>query len=227
MSKKSIQIKIAERAGVSQTLVSFVINNNEKQLARMNPKTIENVRKVADEMGYYRNELFAAMRRGQSRFIALLARNVSMEYYARVIEEIIDATEKYGYTQKIFKLRDEDSTQNAVNRIREYRIPGGILLDVESSIAKGFNATLSNPSFKTLLVNCDPKGFSGGASVVVDGKQAMADAIQHLQTRGHQRIAYVGPDDDDYVHVTRRDVFIEQDNWVVLMAGGLMEVLDI
>ena len=207
MNKKSIQIQIAERAGVSQTLVSFVINNNEKQLARMKSETIDRVRAVTEEMGYYRNELFAAARRGQSRFIALLARNVSMEYYARVIEEIMDATEHLGYTQKLFKLRDVDGIQNAVKQIQEYRIPGGVLLDVDCTVAKGFATSLSDPSFNALLVNCAPKGLGNGASVQVDGKKAMAYAITHLQTLGHKRITYAGPTDNDYVHVARRNTF--------------------
>lgn len=207
MSKKSIQIQIAERAGVSQTLVSFVINNNEKQLARMKPETVDRVRTIAAEMGCYRNELFAAVRRGHSRFIALLARNVSMEYYARVIEEIMDATEQLGYTQKLLKLRDEEGIHNAVKQIQEYRIPGGVLLDIDSSIAKQFDATLSDPSFKTLQINSDPKSLSEGASVRVDGKKAMTHAIEHLYALGHRRIAYVGPADNDYAHTARRKHF--------------------
>jgi LacI family transcriptional regulator len=207
MNKKSIQIQIAERAGVSQTFVSFVINDNKKQLARMKPETVERVRAVAEEMGYYRNELFAAVRRGRSRFIALLARNVSMEYYARVIEEIMDATEQLGYTQKLFKLRDEDGIHNAVKQIQEYRIPGGVLLDIDRSIAKQFDAALSDPSFKSLQINSDPKSFSGGTSVQVDGKKAMTHAIEHLYALGHRRIAYVGPADNDYAHTARRKHF--------------------
>lgn len=210
MNNKSIQIQIAERAGVSQTFVSFVINNNEKQLARMKPATVERVRAVAEEMGYYRNELFAAVRRGHSRFIALLARNVSMEYYARVIEEIMDSTEQLGYTQKLFKLRDDEGIQTAVKRIQEYRIPGGVLVDIDSAIAKQFNETLSDPSFTTLQINSDPKVFPDGASVRVDGKTAMTQAIEHLSTLGHRKIAYVGLADKDYAHKARRKHFEDE-----------------
>ncbi len=207
MNKKSIQTKIAERAGVSQTLVSFVINNNEKQLARMKPATIEHVRKVAHDMGYYRNELFAAMRRGQSRFIALLARNVSMEFYARVIEEAMDATEQQGYTQKIFKLNDFDSVEHAVKRIQEYRIPGGILLDVPGPVAKQFNTDLENPDFKTLLIDSDPKSIPTGAPISIDNKKAMEQAISYLSALGHKHIAYAGLADDDYFHSLRSSAF--------------------
>ena len=207
MNKKSIQIKIAEQAGVSQTLVSFVINNNEKQLARMKPATIEHVRSVAHEMGYYRNELFAAMRRGQSRFIALLARNVSMEYYARVIEEVMTATEKKGYTQKILKLGDMGSVEHAVQRIQEYRIPGGILLDIPGPVAKKFYADLGNSDFKTLLVDSDPQSTPDGVPISVDNKKAMTEAVGHLKAYGHKRIAFVGPAEDNYFHTQRKEAF--------------------
>jgi LacI family repressor for deo operon, udp, cdd, tsx, nupC, and nupG len=208
MKNQSIQIEIAERAGVSQTLVSFVINNNEKQLARMKPETIDRVRKAASEMGYYRNELFAAMRRDQSRFIAVLARNVSMEYYARVLGEIMDATEQLGYTQKIFKLCNFDRVEHVVRRIQEYRIPGGILVAVPGPIAKKFHDDLNTPDFKTLLIDSDPESTTTGVPISVDNNQAMEQAVSHLAALGHTRIAYVGPGDDGYFHVLRKNAFL-------------------
>ena len=76
--KKPTVVEIAKRAGVSPTLVSFVINNHEKHLKRMNEETVARVRQVAEEMGYHHNELFAAARRGRSKVIALLARDVGV-----------------------------------------------------------------------------------------------------------------------------------------------------
>ena len=204
---KSVQIQIAERASVSQTLVSFVINDNKKQLARMNEDTVARVRQAAEELGYYRNELFAAMRRGHSRFLALFARDVSLEYYARAIEHIMDATEKLDYSQKLIKLKDESELDGAVTRIQEYRIQGGIFFSVHSPLVTTFWEKLANTSFNALLIHCNPKSVPGGVPVLVDEKNAMLQAIEHLHGLGHRRIAYAGPIDDNFAHLARRDSF--------------------
>ena len=207
MKSKSVQTQIAERAGVSQTLVSFVINNNEKQLARMNEKTVARVLQVAKELGYYRNELFAAMRRGHSHFLALFSRDISFEYYARAVDQIMDATEKYGYSQKLIKLKDESDLASAVSRIQEYRIQGGIFFSIHSPIITQFRDHLSKISFNSLLIHCNPKSSPNDAPVLVDEKSAMNRAIEHLLNLGHRRIAYVGPLDNNFAHLARRDSF--------------------
>ena len=207
MKQKSVQVQIAERAGVSQTLVSFVINNNKKQLARMNEQTVLRVRQAAEELGYYRNELFAAMRRGHSRFLALMACNVSHEYFARAIEEIMDATELHDYTQKLFKLNDANTVASAITRIQEYRIQGGVFFSIDSTIAKKFWSDLASPSFNALLINCDPKSISGGVPVQVDEKTTMQNAVHYLMEHGHRRIAYAGPLDTGFVHTARVNAF--------------------
>ena len=205
--KKTTTVDIAKRAGVSPTLVSFVVNDNQKHLARMNAKTVERVRRVAEEMGYYRNELFAAARRGQSKFLAILARDVGVEYYARVAEEIMEATETVGYSQKLLKLRDPAEAETAVTRILEYRVCGGVLMGVRDDIARYFCKALARPLFPTLLINCNPVGMKGGIPIVVDNKTAMQDALAFLKKLGHRRVAYVGPAGKEPSHALRRKAF--------------------
>jgi DNA-binding LacI/PurR family transcriptional regulator len=217
MKQKSVQIQIAERAGVSQTLVSFVINDNKKQLARMNDETIARVRQAAEELGYHRNELFAAMRRGHSRFLALMARDVSQEYFARAIEKIMDATEQHDYSQKLFKLKDQSGIPAAVTRIQEYRIQGGVFFSLDREVAKKFWTDLATPSFNALLINCDPKSIAGGVPVQVDEKTAMQNAIRYLLDLGHRRIAYAGPIDKGFAHAARVTAFE-----AAMKRGGLL-----
>ncbi|VGO15130.1 HTH-type transcriptional regulator DegA [Pontiella desulfatans] len=205
--KKPTVVEIAKQAGVSPTLVSFVVNNNEKHLARMNDGTIERVRKVAAELGYHRNELFAAARRGRSRFVALLARNVTVEYYARVLDHIMVATDRFDYAQKLVTLRESDQIPRAVTRIQEYRICGGIFLGVRNDILKQFWKQFGDASFPSLLVNCDPTQVKQGVLVSVDDKAAMRQAIDYLKGLGHRRIAYAGPTKNEYSHIARRKAF--------------------
>jgi DNA-binding LacI/PurR family transcriptional regulator len=205
--KKPTVVEIAKRAGVSPTLVSFVVNNNEKHLARMNDQTIARVRQVIEELGYHRNELFAAARRGRSRFIAVLARDVTLEYYARVLDHVMAATERFGYAQKLVKLNDEAQVSGAVTRIQEYRICGGIFLGVRTDISRQFWKQIGDMPFPSLLVNCDPARIKQGVLVSVDDAAVMRQAVEFLMGLGHRRIAYAGPAENEYTHQARRKAF--------------------
>lgn len=205
--KKPTVAEIAKRAEVSPTLVSFVVTNNEKHLARMNAKTVARVREVAAELGYHRNELFAAARRGRSRFIALLARDVVVEYYARVLEHVMAATDEFDYAQKLVNLREPGQVPGAVTRIQEYRVCGGIFLGVRTNIAKQFWKQLGATPFPALLINSDPTRIKQGVLIAVDDQAVMRDAVAYVKRLGHRRIVYAGPMEDEYVHITRQRAF--------------------
>lgn len=205
---KATVVNIAKIAGVSPTLVSFVVNNNTKQLARMNQKTVERVQKIAAELGYHRNELFNAGRSGKSKFLALLARDVNVEHYARVMEQIMAATDILGFSQKLLKLREIEDCPRAATRILEYRVCGGILLGVRDNVAKDFSCRLGQPEFRTMLIGTDPNIVKGGILITTDEKKVMGEAINHLKNLGHRRIAYLGPGEEEMTHRERRNAFV-------------------
>jgi LacI family transcriptional regulator len=205
---KATVVNIAKIAGVSPTLVSFVVNNNSKQLARMNAKTVERVQKIAAQLGYHRNELFNAGRSGKSKFLALLARDVNVEHYARVMEQIIAATDILGFSQKLLKLREPEDCPRAATRILEYRVCGGIFLGVRDNMAKAFCENLRQPEFRTMLIGTDPDLVKGGILVTTDEKRAIGEAIEYLRNLGHRRIAYLGPGEEEMTHRVRRNAFV-------------------
>jgi len=207
--KKATVVEIAKRAGVSPTLVSFVINDNEKHLKRMNADTISHVRQIAGEMGYHRNELFAAARRGRSKMIALLARELGVEYYARVLADVLAATEKQSYSQKLFNLRFSGDENGIVTRIQEYRVCGGIFLGVRNDMIRRFVDAMGNTKFPALMINSDPSGVKGGVLVAVDDISVMSEAVEYLRGAGHRRIAYAGPAENEFSHYSRREAFIK------------------
>ena len=68
MSGRITSSEVAKRAGVSQSAVSRVFTPG----ASASAKTIEKVRRIADEMGYRPNFIARAMVSGKSRIIGLV-----------------------------------------------------------------------------------------------------------------------------------------------------------
>ena len=75
--RKITSLDVARKAGVSQSAVSRVFTPG----ASASPKTIEKVRRIADELGYRPNTLARAMVTGKSRIIGLVVAYLDNQFY--------------------------------------------------------------------------------------------------------------------------------------------------
>ena len=75
--EKVTSLQVAERAGVSQSAVSRVFTPG----ASASAKTVEKVRKAAQELGYRPNMMARAMITGKSRIIALVVAYLDNQFY--------------------------------------------------------------------------------------------------------------------------------------------------
>lgn len=111
MSTNKPTIKdIAREAGVSSTLVSFVMNNRierGKQKYRVNEQTKERVLEVARRMNYKPNSAARSLRKGRSKVIGAILSDLSNLFYGIIARELEDLAHKYGYTV-LFGSSDED-----------------------------------------------------------------------------------------------------------------------
>ena len=100
---KKITIKdVAREAGVSVTLVSFVMNAKVGEDGRLdcpvNPETAARVLEVAKRLGYRRNAAAASLRSGRSNTIAVITTDIANNYFAGISRYIEDKSAQYGYT---------------------------------------------------------------------------------------------------------------------------------
>ena len=80
---------IAEAAGVSTALVSFVLNGKEKEY-RVGEKTAQRILKIANEMNYQPNLAAKSLRSGKTKTIGLVVSDISNPFFsqlARVLED--------------------------------------------------------------------------------------------------------------------------------------------
>lgn len=83
------QADVAKRAGVSQAMVSYVVNNNPN--VKIPAETRQRILEVMTELGYVPNSLARGLRSGQTRTIGLLVPDNSNPFFAeiaRVIENL-------------------------------------------------------------------------------------------------------------------------------------------
>ena len=181
-TKRTTIRDIAEAAGVSISLVSFVMNNKGKRY-RISDEMTKRIREMADKLDYQPNNAARSLRSGRSRTIGVVVSDISNSFFAE------DDASRFNYTV-IFGSSDEnaDKFRNVVEVLLGKGVDGLILVPCEGSEAYieeiyGLNIplvlidrTIDNPEI---------------SRVVLNNQKASAMAVEHLVESGYKRVAMV------------------------------------
>ncbi|MDI9636005.1 LacI family transcriptional regulator [Anaerolineae bacterium CFX9] len=210
--------QVAERAGVSQTTVSFVLNNVRD--ANISEETRQRVLEAARELNYMPNVSAQSLARGRTDTIALVLvqphRQVYIdEYIPRVLTGITEVTRKENF--RILLEQTDDSAEVGSYRDLVYsRHAAGLII----------NFSITSPGDIENILEITRNGMHVVSlkylhpdihSVEVDKLQGVQTLIQHLIDLEHQRIACITYDHElrnPHVH-ERMEVFkttLEQNN---------------
>jgi len=191
---KKVTIRdVAREAGVSVTLVSFVMNAKMGKDGRLdcpvNPDTAKRVLEVAKRLGYRRNNAAASLRSGRSHTIAVIVSDIANQFYAEICRNIENIAYKLGYTV-IFASSDENAEKlsNLIDTVIGYNVEGLIVapcLGGEAALKKA-----SDYNIPTVLIDRDMPGEQFGR-VLVDNVDAGMIAVRYLFHQGYGRIEMI------------------------------------
>ena len=90
--------KVAERAGVSRTTVSHVLNHAD----RVSPHLRERVQSAIAELGYVPNPQAQSLRTGRTNIVALLIPDIRNPFYPELVKTAQSDLEAMGLDTMIF-----------------------------------------------------------------------------------------------------------------------------
>lgn len=188
---KKITIRdVAREAGVSVTLVSFVMNAKMGKDGRLdcpvNPDTAERVLQVAKRLGYRRNNAAASLRSGRSHSIAVIVSDIANPFFAEICRNIENIAYKDGFTV-IFASSEENPQKLAhlVDTMVGYNVEGLIVapcLGAETALARAINIGIP-----TVLIDRNLPGDEFGR-VLVDNVDAGKMAAKYLIHQGFGKV---------------------------------------
>ena len=191
---KKVTIRdVAREAGVSVTLVSFVMNAKMGKNGRLdcpvNPNTATRVLEVAKRLGYRRNNAAASLRSGRSRTIAVIVSDISMPFFADICRIIESIAYKEGYTV-IFASSEENPQKLAhlVDTLVGFNVEGLILapcLGSEDAVSR-----IKSVGIPTVLIDRDFPGDDFGR-VLVDNVDSGKVAANYLIHQGFGKIEMI------------------------------------
>ena len=182
---------IAEAAGVSTTLVSFVLNGKANQY-RINEETARRIIEIAKEMNYNPNIAAKSLRNGRSKIIGVVVSDISNPFFASIARLFEDEAAKYGYTV-FFGSSDEraDKMEHIIKNLMSRGVDGLVVVPCENT--KDFISSLVLRDVSIVLLD---RYFPGVkiSSVALNNYETTSKATQHLLNFGYNSPGIVAYD---------------------------------
>lgn len=173
---------VAERAGVSLTTVSRVLNGRS---AEISARTRERVLAIAGELGYRPNSLAAALRRGVTNTIGLLVPDISDAHFHMVARGAEDVARDNGYLVVFCNTdRVPERERDYVALLEGKRVDGVVFCGGGVGDEKHLEG-LRESRIHVVTIGPHKLPFP---SVRTDDAAAIQAAVNHLAEEGYQRI---------------------------------------
>ncbi|MGI9400403.1 MAG: LacI family DNA-binding transcriptional regulator [Rhizobiaceae bacterium] len=182
---KTTSLEVAKRAGVSRSAVSRVFTPG----ASASNKTVEKVRKAAEELGYRPNILARAMVSGRSRIIGLVVAYLENQFYPVALELLSNTLQERGYHILIFTApNSQEGVESVMQDLMDYQVDGIIAASV--SLSSDLARRAQSSGIPVVLFN---RGQDGPdfTNVTSDNVQGGRKVAEFLLAGGHSKIAHI------------------------------------
>jgi LacI family transcriptional regulator len=182
---------VAREAGVSQTTVSFVLNDASGQSISEATKT--RVLDAVKKLGYRPNSLARSLAFGKSNTIGMLVPYMDPGFHQSVIEGVQNTLEANGYgTLFAFSGRSAVREATQADFLLHHRVDALVCFGpgkVKGLISQWLDAA---DSARTPTIVIDDATYASRVDCVVsDDIAGVGIAMQHLYDLGHRRIALI------------------------------------
>ncbi|MBW4716514.1 LacI family DNA-binding transcriptional regulator [Saccharothrix obliqua] len=184
---------VARLAGVSIKTVSRVVNDE----AGVHPATADRVLAAIDQLGFRRNLSARNLRRGSSTgTVGLVLEDVGNPFYSGVTRAVEEVSRLRG-RQVITGSSDEDPARERELALEfcSRRVDG--LLIVPAGVQHAYLVPEMRAGTPVVFLD-RPAGDVVADTVLVDNVGGTAEAVRHLASFGHRRIAFLGDAPDIY-----------------------------
>lgn len=180
---------IAQKAGVSKSTVSRVINNSNL----VKPDTKEKVQRVIEAYGYTPSAVARSLSVQNTCSIGVIVPDIENAFFYRALNGITQVAEQNQYNIFLFN-SDENSAKehNFLNVVRQQRMDGVIISPVNGydQETRAVLEDFDRNGIPVVLLDRDLKDGNFSA-VLADNKRGAYLAVSRLIEDGHTRIALI------------------------------------
>ncbi|MDH2443804.1 LacI family DNA-binding transcriptional regulator [Amnibacterium sp. CER49] len=172
--------EVADRANVSISTVSFVVNGT-KPVA---PETRRKILQAIDDLGYRRNAMARALASRRSHILCLLLPILDHDL-SSFIAAAADAARDAGYDLMLWPMRNSEGAHEVASVIEAGIADGILLLEVQQDDERVTNLRSDQAPFALIGRTRD---VSGVDYVDMDFEQTTRDVVDELADLGHRHL---------------------------------------
>jgi LacI family transcriptional regulator len=177
---------LAERLGVAPSSVSRALNDHPDVSRAMK----ERVQRVAQEIGYEPDFVAQSLRRGATKTVGFVLRDISNPLFADLVIGAGASLDDNGYSLLLMNsAEDPEQDVGHIKLFRQRRVDG-LIVSLQSETQPGLSDLVASLDFPVVLVDRELSGVDV-SSVVVDNESGMERAVEHLASLGHRRVAFI------------------------------------
>jgi len=181
--KRVTRADVARYAGVSETIVSYVINNN-RYVSKEKRKRVEEAIKA---LNYRPNYIARALKGKNSNHIIFIADHITNEHFSKLICEMDKYAYKEGY---LISLCQNRNTEEFVSQIISRQYDGIIISSIsfpESYIRQFISANIP----VVVLLNRLYDNIEGAGLIYTGLYEGAKKCVEHLVNKGRKNILYL------------------------------------
>ena len=184
--------QVAKQAGVSTATVSRVVSGTNGRVSR---ETRDRVMQAVEQLGYEPNSAAKHLRTQRSGKILVTVPDISNPFFALILQGIEDAALKAGYAVLIGDTQHEPAREERYAQMLLQKQADGLIFlghRLPNDAVRLARAVTHRPA--PIVNGCEFSPRLGVPSVHIDNAKAAQEAMEHLYSLGHQRVAVVtGP----------------------------------
>ncbi|MEU3932287.1 LacI family DNA-binding transcriptional regulator [Streptomyces sp. NPDC029044] len=179
---------VAQAAGVSQAAVSLVLG--DKWRGRVSEATAERVREAARDLGYRPNLAARNLRLGRTRTVLLVVPALTTEFFAGVYTGAARVAAEHGFGVVLYP------SPEGIGPARDPFASAQAALDgvIASSMAADALTAIRGEALPLVMLDSDPHGSLGAATVNLDIADGVRQAADHLLALGHRTFLHLAAD---------------------------------
>ncbi|MFJ8465940.1 LacI family DNA-binding transcriptional regulator [Streptomyces swartbergensis] len=179
---------VAQAAGVSQAAVSLVLG--DKWRGRVSEATAERVREAARDLGYRPNLAARNLRLGRTRTVLLVVPALTTEFFAGVYTGATRVAAEHGFGVVLYP------SPEGIGPAPDPFASAQAALDgvIASSMAADALTAIRGEALPLVMLDSDPSGSLGAATVNLDIADGVRQAAEHLLSLGHRRFLHLAAD---------------------------------
>jgi len=200
----AVSIKdVAARAAVSIATVSHVLNGT--RVTR--PRTRERVLAAVRDLGYSQNQAARNLARGTSSLLGLIVSDVRNPFFPEITAAFQDLALAHEMDAIMLNTNyDPQRTLHSVRRLLGLQVPGVAIFT--SQIEPSVVDILADRRVAAVYLDLG-KVSHAVSNIVLDYEGGIAQALEHLTSLGHTRIAYIGGPPNLLSIQCRKQAFID------------------